>query len=99
MDKTGFMIWNFVLPLALGVYSVLWGRWLWRNAGSIDPESRLYKVYRANHAATCRLFRYKKRPFEEVSERYLKFWAKRVMVLGAGLVIFGIALGVWVLFS
>jgi hypothetical protein len=99
MDKTDFMIWNFVLPLALGVYSVLWGRWLWRNARSIDPESRLYKVYRANHAATCRLFRYKKWPFEEVSEKYFKFWAKRVMVLGVVLIVFSITLGVWVLFS
>ena len=99
MEKMGSTtMWGVAILLAVGICSTISGWWLWRNSDAIDPESRVYKVYRANYYASAWLFSPNRR-FEEISGKYLKHWAKRMIVLGGSLVALSIVLGMWILWQ
>lgn len=89
-------MWGAALLLMVGIYMTVLGWYLWRNSDSINPESHFYKLYKANYYAFAWLLSPNRR-FEEMSERYFRHWAKRMLVLGIFSIALSGVLGVWAL--
>ena len=89
-------MWSALVLLTMAVFSVISGWWLWKSSDSVDPDSRIYKVHKANYYAFSWLFGPDRR-FEEISEKHLKHWAKRMIMLGVSSMVLDIVVGIWIL--
>ena len=86
-----------VLIFVVGIFSLVWGWWLWWRPESVKQGSWLYRWYQLDYKSMAWLFR-RRKVFDRDAAKYIRHQGKAAVVIGVLIIAVGLA-GLWSLFT